>query len=137
MSIITPLSRRKTSTYSDFFKDLTENPINSDIARKIDEESVKESIKNLLMTNRGERLFQPNVGCDIRSMIFENITPDIPITITQMIRNTITSYETRCNLIDVQVTSSIDDNSVNVLIIFNLINRPETSTLTLTFDRVR
>lgn len=134
---ITPTSRRRPETYSDFHKDLTQSPVNFDLARKIDEESIKESIKNLILTDRGERLFQPTLGCDIRKMLFENISPDVIIVIKEMIKATIQNYEPRCNLIAVDVLSSIDDNSITIIITFNVINIAEPVTLTITLDRVR
>ncbi len=134
---ITPSSRRKTETYSDFHKDLTQSPVNFDLARKIDEESIKESIKNLVLTDRGERLFQPNIGCDVRRMLFENAGPDTIVIIKEMIKSTIKTYEPRCNLLGVDVIASIDDLRFTIIITFNVINRAEPITLTVTLDRVK
>jgi phage baseplate assembly protein W len=133
---ITPLSRR-TETYSDFFKDMTQSLVNADLARKIDENSVKESIRNLILTNRGERLFQPDVGCDIRQLLFENISADTIIIAKELIRTTIENYEPRCSIIGIDILASIDSNDVGIIITFNIINREEPVVLTLTLDRVR
>lgn len=133
---ITPLSRR-TETYSDFFKDMTQSLVNADLARKIDENSVKESIRNLILTNRGERLFQPDVGCDIRQLLFENISTDTIIIAKELIRTTIENYEPRCSIIGIDILASIDSNDVGIIITFNIINREEPVVLTLTLDRVR
>jgi len=135
--VLTPLSRRKVETHSDFHKDMTLSPVNFDVARKIDEDSIKESLRNLILTNRGERLFQPNIGCDIRSLLFENFTPDMVITAKEMITNTIKAHEPRVELIGVDILSSIDDNKINVVIVFSVINKQEPLTLTVTLDRVR
>jgi phage baseplate assembly protein W len=133
---ITPLSRR-TETYSDFFKDMTQSLVNADLARKIDENSVKESIRNLILTNRGERLFQPDVGCDIRQLLFENISADTIIVAKELIRTTIENYEPRCSLIGIDILASLDSNNVGIIVTFNIINREEPVVLTLTLDRVR
>lgn len=135
--VLTPLSRRKTETYSDFHKDLTLSPVNFDISRKIDEESIKESLRNIVLTNRGERLFQPNLGCDIRSLLFENFTPDMVITAKDMISNAIRAFEPRVELIGVDIVSSIDDNFLNIVIVFSVINKEEPLTLVVTLDKVR
>lgn len=134
---ITPLTRRKPEVYSDFYKDLTQSPINLDLARRIDEESIKESIRNLILTNRGERLFQPNVGCDIRKLLFENIAPDTIIVAKELIRTTLEAYEPRAALIGVDVLSSIDDNKISIIITFNIINRQDPISLNVTLYRVR
>jgi phage baseplate assembly protein W len=133
---ITPLSRR-TETYSDFFKDMTQSLVNADLARKIDENSVKESVRNLILTNRGERLFQPDVGCDIRQLLFENISTDTIIIAKELIRTTIENYEPRCSILGIDILASLDSNDVGIIITFNIINREEPVVLTLTLDRVR
>lgn len=135
--MLTPTARRKTEVYSDFHKDLTQSPVNFDLARKIDEESVKESIRNLLLTDRGERLFQPDIGSDIRKMLFENITGATIEVIKDLVRTTIRNYEPRINLIGVDVLSSIDSLQIDIVITFNIINRIEPIVFTVTLDRVR
>lgn len=136
MAIITPLSRRK-EIYSDVYKTMAVSAVNADLLKLSDEQSVKESIKNLIMTNRGERLFQPDVGCDIRNLLFDNFTPDRLILAKELIRTTLKNYEPRAGLIAVDVISGIDDNSISITITFNIINREEPVVLTLTLDRVR
>jgi phage baseplate assembly protein W len=111
--------------------------VNADLLKLSDEQSVKESIKNLIMTNRGERLFQPDVGCDIRNLLFENFTPDRLIIAKELIRTTLKNYESRAGVIGIDVISGIDNNDISITITFNIINREEPIVLTLTLDRVR
>ena len=73
VNLITAKSK-KISLYQDFKKDLELSPISSDITLNKDDEAVKESIRNLILTDRGERLMQPNLGGNIRAMLFENLT---------------------------------------------------------------
>ena len=134
---LTPLSRRKTETYSDFHKDLTLSPVNFDISRKLDEDSIKESIRNIVMTNRGERLFQPNLGCDIRRMLFENFTPDMVITAKDMINNAVKTFEPRAEIVGVDIITGVDINSLDIIIVYSIINRQEPLTLVITLDKVR
>lgn len=136
MAIITPLSRRK-EIYSDVYKTMAVSAVNADLLKLSDEQSVKESIKNLIMTNRGERLFQPEVGCDIRSLLFDNFTPDRLIIAKELIKTTLSNYEPRAGVIGIDVIGGIDDNSISITITFNIINREEPIVLTLTLDRVR
>ena len=135
--MLTPTAKRKPEIYSDFHKDMTQNPINFDLARKLDEEAVKESIKNLILTDRGERLFQPEIGSDVRKMLFENINNSTIEVIKDLVRNTIRNYEPRANLIGVDVLTSIDSLQVDIIITFNIINRLEPVTFVVTLDRVR
>jgi phage baseplate assembly protein W len=136
VSLITPL-KRKISLYSDFHKDLTVNPISLDLAVKRDEEAVRESIKNLILTNKGERLFQPLLGGNITAQLFENITPATIKLIQEQVKNTITQYEPRAELIDVIVQSSIDNNKVEITIHFYVSNVEQPVTVTVFLERTR
>ena len=89
-----------------------------DIALLKDEDAVKESIKNLILTDRGERLMQPYIGGNIRAMLFENLTPGTLKLIEDRVTSTITTYEPRAQLIDVAVSSDPDNGQVFVKIIF-------------------
>jgi phage baseplate assembly protein W len=137
LPIISPLRKRPSGIYADFHKDLTVNPITNDIARKLDEEAVKESLKNLLLTDRGERLFQPQLGSDIRSTLFDNNTPATLTILKQLVIDTINNYEPRVTVIDVSVTSDYDENRVAITIYFYLRNKETPSTLTVFLERIR
>lgn len=133
---VTPITVKR-ELYADFHKDLTENPVNFDLARKINEEAVKESIKNLILTDRGERPFQPKLGSNIRAVLFDSVTPAIAETAREMITDTILNYEPRANLISVDVAGDVDANTIRATIIFNVINSEEPITLEATLNRVR
>lgn len=130
-----PITNRKI--YADIFNDLDKHPITDDLAVRTNENSVKQSIRNLLLTDRGERLFQPNIGSSIRKMLFENITPQTIIVIEQMVRETLNVYEPRANVIDVVVSANADGNAINISILFNVINRQEPVSIDVILDRVR
>lgn len=137
LPIISPLRKRPQGIYADFHKDLTVNPVTNDLARLLDEQAVKESLKNLLLTDRGERLMQPELGSDIRATLFENNTPAALIILKQQVTDTINNYEPRVTLIDVTVTSDYDENRVNVTIQFYIRNREVPITLTVFLERIR
>jgi len=133
---ITPLTKKRV-IYSDFDKQLTQHPVSEDIARKTNENAVKESIKNLVLTDRGERPYQPNLGCDVRQLLFEPFTEQTRSAIKTLITQTIENYETRANLIGVDVYGDIDSNELNVSIVFNVINNEEPVTLEFVLNRIR
>jgi len=134
--IVTP-TQKKISLYSDFHKDLTQNPISLDLAVKRDEEAVKESLKNLILTNKGERLFQPLLGGNIAAQLFENNTPATIKLIQEQVKSTILQYEPRAQLIDVVVQSSIDNNKVEITIYFYITNIEQPITVTVFLERTR
>ena len=128
---------KKINLYQDFKKNLEISPISPDITVWKDEDSVKESIKNLILTDRGERLMQPNIGGDINALLFENITPAILVLIQNQVRNTVELYEPRAELIDVVATSNIDDNTVRVKIVFYITNVQQPIKLDVFLERTR
>lgn len=136
ITLRTPLTKR-ISIYSDFFKDLTQNPLTNDVSLKFDEESVKESIKNLILTDKGERLMQPLIGGNIRAMLFETNSPGMIKMIQEQVRNTIEEYEPRAELIDVVVKSSIDDNKIEITIYFYIINIEQPISFSVFLERTR
>jgi phage baseplate assembly protein W len=136
VQLISPV-RSRQSLFSDFHKDLTQNPITEDLAVKRDEEAVKEAIKNLILTDRGERLMQPLVGGNIRAMLFENNTPSTIKIIQESIKETINFYEPRATLLDVVVQSSLDESTVEVAIYFYINNIEQPITLTVFLERTR
>jgi phage baseplate assembly protein W len=133
---ISPVAKR-VSLYSDFHKDLTANPISNDIAIKRDEEAIKESIRNLLLTDRGERLFKPNLGSDLRATLFENNTPATIKIIQEQVKATISAYEPRVELISVEATSSLDDNALRINVSFYIRNNESPITVTVFLERIR
>ena len=128
---------KKINLYSDFKKTLEISPVSSDLTVNKDEDSVKESIKNLILTDRGERLMQPDLGGDINAMLFENITPAVIKIIQNQVRTTIELHEPRAEVQDVIVTSNIDDNAVRVLIVFYITNVQQPITLDVFLERTR
>ena len=133
---ISPIAKR-ISLYSDFHKDLTVNPISNDLALKRDEEAVKESVKNLILTNKGERLMQPLLGGNISAMLFENNTPATIKMIEEQIRTTISEYEPRAEVTDVVVKSTIDDNRIEVEIYFYVGNQSQPISVNVFLERTR
>lgn len=136
VQIITPVLKRQTF-FSDFHKDMTQNPITGDLAVKRDEEAVKEAIKNIILTDKGERLMQPLVGGNIRAMLFENNTPATIKMIQEQIKATIQEYEPRATLLDVVVNSSLDETTVRVTIYFYINNVEQPITVTVFLERTR
>lgn len=123
--------------YSDFYIDLDKHPISKDVARQINEQAVKSAIKNLILTDRGERLMQPNLGGNVRALLFSNMTPQTILNARQMIEDTIKQNEPRANLIDVIVTPTVDNNAIAITIIFHVINIQEPISLEFVLTRVR
>lgn len=127
----------KSARYSDFTTDFDAHPDTGDLFRFTEVNAVKRAMRNLIFTDKYERLFDPNKGCGVRALLFENITTEVLIAIKDTVMNTIRTYEPRVALEEVKVSASPDDNYVNILIAFKVINIPETQFFSITVDRAR
>jgi phage baseplate assembly protein W len=134
---VTPRTRKIETVYADFHKDLTTNPFSNDLALKTDEEAIKESLKNIILMDKGEKLFQPSFGGNIKAMLFELNSPATIKLIQEQLKSTINNYEPRVELISVEVYSLIDDNRVAIKIIYALRNREEPIQVEFILERVR
>jgi phage baseplate assembly protein W len=126
-----------TIVYSDIFTNMNIHPSKLDLVLHYNEDSVSRSIKNILLTSRGERLFDPGFGSDIKSILFENFSPQTETMLREYIKIAIQNYEPRANLLDVAVSALIDQNSYAVTIVFSVINRSEPVTLQFLLNRIR
>ena len=98
-------------------------------------ESIKNNIKLLLQTHRGERVFQPNLGMDLRSLIFEPLTEDITIQIENNIVDVFSRWLPFVDLRNIQVNRRDDLNQVNINIDFNIRRAPNNlESVQVTFD---
>lgn len=129
--------QKKITIYQDFKKTLEISPLSNDIAMLKDEDAVKESIKNLILTDRGERLMQPNIGGNVRAMLFENITPATLKMIENQITTTVELHEPRAELINVKVATTRDENTVAVNIQFYIVNQEQPVELEVFLERTR
>jgi phage baseplate assembly protein W len=123
--------------YSDFDINLNINPISNDVGRITNESAVRRSILNLLQTDFYERPFKPDIGSNIRKLLFELLTPITIELLQKSIYDVISNYEPRANLIDVICTPYEDNNAVDVTIVFSVINREQPITMQVTLDRIR
>jgi phage baseplate assembly protein W len=128
---------KKINLYQDFKKNLERSPVSNDLTVFKDEDAVKESIKNLILTDKGERLMQPNLGGNITAMLFENITPATLTLIEDQVRSTIDLHEPRAELEDVIVSTGADENSIQVRIIFYIKNVQQPISLDVFLERTR
>lgn len=128
---------RTEEVYADVTSSFAFHPTKLDLLMDVNEEAVKQSIKNILLTNRGERLFNPTFGSDLRSILFENFSPQTESQLKEYIEMSVNNYEPRAALIDVVVQAIPDLNAYSATIVFSVINKAEPITLEFLLDRVR
>ena len=126
-----------TRRWSDLDLDFIKHPNTKDIVKKTDVEAVKRAVRNLILTNRYERPFHPEIDGGVTRLLFELATPSTKIEIENAIRTVIKNFEPRAEVLDVFVGGDIDRNGFDVTITFRVINHPEPVTIELFLERLR
>jgi phage baseplate assembly protein W len=107
------------------FKDISlsfqVNPLTYDLIAIKNETAIARSIRNLVLTQPGERFFNQNLGSKVNQSLFENIDSISASIIKDEIRNTIDNYEPRVSLISVDVTPNYDNYEFDVVVKYNII----------------
>ena len=110
----------------------------SDIEKVTDITAVKRSIRNLVLTNHYEKPFHPEIGCGVRELLFELMTPLTAHLLTRKVEDVITQYEPRAQLVGVRATPDLDRNAYELTIEFYVLNAPtELVDLTVLLERLR
>jgi len=128
---------KNTRTFSDLDLNFIANPNTGDVTKKFDENAIKQSVKNLIQTNFYERLFHPEIGSQVRALLFEPYSPMLDAMLTRAITNTINNYEPRVQLMVVDVRSNPDNNTVYVSITFKIVNTERPITVDFILNRTR
>ena len=123
--------------YKDFDTLFDIHPVTRKLNVLTNEDAVIRSVKNLVLTNKGERPYQPFLGCDVRNRLFELNDGFTEDEIVENIQEVIGEYEPRAELIDVIANVRPDQNSVDVTITFRVINQTEISTVNILLEKVR
>ena len=134
---LTNQSKRSARIYKDLNLDFQQNSATKDIQKMLDVEAVKRSVRNLINTNHYEKPFRPQVGSNLRAMLFENISPQMNHAISKMINLLITNYEPRCRLVQVTTVPDFDRNAYSATISFYVVNHPEPVTVETFLERLR
>ena len=128
---------RNTRTFTDFDLNFTAHPVTGDIVTKSDDDAIKQSIKNLLLTRNFERPFHSEIGSPIRQLLFDLPGPMFKVMMRKAIIDVINNFEPRVNIIDLEVNDDIDNNTVSVTLTFSIINTTRPITLDLALERTR
>jgi phage baseplate assembly protein W len=132
------LEQKKVEIYSDFLNSFEQNPLTGLLARVTNEESVKQALKNIVLTNIGERFYDSNKGSKIRQSLFELYDPGTVEIIRIQLSEAIAAYEPRAIIQDIRLQEDIDKGGYYITLVFSIINIPDqTFSLDLSIQRVR
>ena len=113
------------------------NPITKDVISKKGQNAIKQSIKNLVLTRIGEKLFSPTIGSYVYNLLFDNIVPETTIALQTSIEDVINTYEPRAIVNQVIVQPDSDNNGYLIVLIVSFVNSPEPTTVEFFLERLR
>ena len=129
-----------TYIYKDLSLFFTPNPVSGDVTMVTDVQDIKRSVRNLIMTNRFEKPFHPEVASHVRDLLFERFTPITFNLLRNRIETVLANYEPRVSVTDVEIDDSgraMDNNELNVRIFFTLRNDPQIQSVDILLERIR
>jgi phage baseplate assembly protein W len=130
-------SKRVSRIYKDLDLDFGRNTTTSDVNKLTDVEAVKRSVRNLIQTNHFERPFHPEIGGNVRSMLFEPVTPLTALNLQRQVGEVLKNFEPRANVTQILARPDLDRNAYNLRISFYVVGSPEPVTVETFLERLR
>lgn len=114
-------AERISKAFKDVSMSFQVNPLTYDIIALKNETAIARSIRNLVLTDRGERFFNNDLGSRVNSILFESLDDISASAARDEIESTINLFEPRVNLISVDVEPDYDLNELNVTIRYSIV----------------
>lgn len=137
MATVTTTINSLKRGYSDLDFSFGENPGTGDVNKKTNAEAVKQSVRNLLLTKKYERPFQPELFSQLYDLLFENFTSTTRYTLEKVIKNILKAYEPRINVLDVNITNNPSSNALGISLSYEIIAINVTTTQSIILERTR
>ena len=126
---------KKSRSFKDFSVNFARNPFTDDLSVVHNDNSIKQAVKNIILTSPGEKPFQPLVGSSVSRLLFEPLDAFTADTIAEEIRTTINQYEPRVALTRVDVTPIYENNKLNVSLEYRIVGLPIVETIEFVLQR--
>ena len=110
---------------------------NKDVKLKTGENAIKQSIKNLLMINKYEKPFKPNISAGLEGILFEPIQDSSAITLEIAIEDILNTYEPRIIVHSVDVIAVEEDNQYDITVTFSVVNTEIETAVEFLLERLR
>jgi len=121
--------------YKDINLNFNIDPVTGDIETHSDIESIKSSVKQLVLVNLYERVMHPEIGSQVNGLLFENDSMHLKLAVKSTIRSVLEQYEPRIDILDITVNSVQSSYSVNIY--YSIIDLQLDSNVELLLSRVR
>ena len=126
---------KRSRSFKDFSVNFARNPFTDDLSVVNNDNSIKQAVKNIILTSPGEKPFQPLVGSSVNRLLFEPLDAFTADAVAEEIRTTINQYEPRVKLTKVNVTPIIEGNKLNVSLEYKIVGLPIVETIEFVLQR--
>tara|TARA_Y100001937_G_C7130176_1_gene336919 strand:+ start:253 stop:678 length:426 start_codon:yes stop_codon:yes gene_type:complete len=130
-------SNTAVKSYKDLDLDFGRNVVTNDVNKLTDAEAVKRSVRNLIQTNHFERPFHPELGGNVRALLFEPANFITAMNLEKKIAEILINFEPRAQLIQIRATANEEQNSFFVSINFKILGIPGAITVETMLERLR
>ena len=113
--------QRVSKSFKDISMSFMVNPITYDLATIKNETAIARSIRNIVLTNPGERFFEPDFGSNVSRTLFETLDDITASSLKDEIDSAITAYEPRVELNTVDVVPDYDNSQFNVTVNYTIV----------------
>ena len=114
-------AQRVSRGFKDVSMSFKFNPLSGDLITLSNENAIARSVRNIVLTTPGEKIFDPDFGSNIGEILFENIDEITAVSIQEEIENSLSNYEPRVEIIDVNVKPDYDQHQFDVMISYRII----------------
>ncbi len=125
MSTISEELGKVSRSFKDISFNFSKNPVTNDVVVLKNEEAIKQSVKNLILTKIGERLFNPLIGTNTTSYLFELSSTFSANTLITEIEQILKNFEKRVRLSNITVNLEDDSNEFEVSIEYYIVGMPQ------------
>ena len=115
--------KRISKAFKDISLSFEPHPVTKDITVIKNANAIKRSIRNIVQTIPGERFFNPILGSDVRSSLFEFVDFGTASVIQKEIATAIENFEPRVYNVEVEAIAIPDNNEFEVNIYFDIIGQ--------------
>ena len=129
--------KSRAPDYSDLDLDFIRKPGTGDISKKISEDAIKRSIRNLVLTNFYERPFRSFIGSNVQKLLFENMSSFTAQLIINAVKEVLDNFEPRCRVLDIACGVNFDNNGYDLTIRFTPVSRLEPTITNIFLERIR
>tara|TARA_B100000073_G_C23677621_1_gene551218 strand:- start:201 stop:593 length:393 start_codon:yes stop_codon:yes gene_type:complete len=112
-------------TFKDLNVSFKPHPVTEDLMVVKDNADIKQSVKNLLLTRKGERLFNSDLGTGLFDLLFEPLDVGTATLIREQVGYVLRKYEPRVRLNEIIVDTNFEDNGYDISVAYNVLGRDD------------